>query len=131
MRERNVDVEFAGPQPHDEIGNWFQAADVVVVPSLNEPFGLVIIEALAAGTPVIASNVDDIPTIVRDRENGLLVPANDPTALANAIETIANDRELLQAMQENARPSVWPRFSWEESGRLLRDAVRARLRDNR
>ena len=131
MRERNLDVEFAGPQPHDEISKWFQAADVVIVPSLNEPFGLVIIEALAAGTPVIASNVDDIPTIVRDRENGLLVPVNDAKALADAIELLAKDRQLLSELRKNARPSVWPRFSWEESGRLLRDAVRARLRDNR
>ncbi len=129
-RAAGLGIAFRGAQPHSSIGSWFQAADIVVVPSLNEPFGLVIIEALAAGTPVIASRVDDVPTIVRHGENGLLARAGDPDALADAIESLAHDRALLRAMQRRARSSVLPRFSWEESGRLLRDAIRARLRHN-
>lgn len=128
---RSRGANLAGRQPHDQIHAWFRAADVAVVPSIDEPFGLVIIEALASGTPVIASDVNDIRSIVRERENGLLVPPNDAVALANAIELLATDRALLSKLARNARSSVWPRFSWEESGRLLRDAVRSRLRHNR
>ena len=130
-RASGLNVDLLGEQPRASLGAHFQRADVAIVPSLNEPFGLVIVEALACGTPVIASNVDDIPMIVRHDENGLLVPANDADALANAIELLALDRGRLQRLRERARPSVLPRFSWEESGRLLRDAVRARLRHNR
>lgn len=130
-RARGLNVTLLGQQPRPSLGAHFQRADVAIVPSLNEPFGLVLIEALASGTPVIASNVDDIPNIVRHDENGLLVPAGDAEALANAIELLARDRERLRRLRERARPSVLPRFSWDESGRLLRDAVRARLRHNR
>jgi glycosyltransferase involved in cell wall biosynthesis len=56
------------------------------------------------------------------------VPPRDPQALANAIRSLAADRGRLRALAANARPSVLPRFSWEASGALLRDAVRARLR---
>jgi glycogen(starch) synthase len=129
-RASGLDVTFLGAQPRTALGALYQDADVVVVPSLSEPFGLVIVEALAAGTPVIASMVDDVPAIVRDGENGLLVPAGD-AALAAAIESLAVDRDRLRSLASRARASVLPRFSWNESGRLLRDAVRARLRHNR
>lgn len=130
-RARGLNIDLVGQQPRGSLGAHFQRADLAIVPSLNEPFGLVLVEALASGTPVIASNVDDIPAIVRHDENGLLVSAGDADALANAIESLARDRERLRRLRERARPSVLPRFSWEESGRLLRDAVRARLRHNR
>jgi len=130
-RSAALDLHFIGALPRVELGDRYLAANVVVAPSLSEALPLALIEALAAGTPVIATPVGDVGEIVRDRENGLLVPSNDAAALARAIETLARDRALLLALTERARPSVLPRFSWEESGRLLRDAVRARLRHNR
>jgi len=126
-----LDATFLGAVPRVHLGALYRDADVVVVPSLSEPFGLVIVEALAAGTPVIATDVGDIAQIVRHGENGLLVPPRDPAALASAIQSLADDRDRLRALASRARASVLPRFSWEESGRRLREAVHARLSDNR
>ena len=86
-------MHFAGFQ-HDVV-SWMNAMDVVVHGSTQpEPFGFLIIEAMAAGRPVIASNGGAVPEIPRDRENRLIVePANAPK-LANAISTLQRDPEL-------------------------------------
>jgi len=78
-------VRQVSPVPSAEVANWLRAADVVVVPSRREPLGLAAVEALACGTPVIASNVGGLREVVRDGENGLLVPPDDPGALAAAL----------------------------------------------
>jgi glycosyltransferase involved in cell wall biosynthesis len=67
------------------VPDWLRTADVVVVPSRREPLGLAAVEALACGTPVIASNVGGLREVVRDAENGLLIPPNDPGALTAAL----------------------------------------------
>ncbi|HEX2121129.1 MAG TPA: glycosyltransferase family 4 protein [Thermoanaerobaculia bacterium] len=125
---RLPNVTFLGAVPRAQLGALYRAADVLVAPSISEALPMVVLEALAAGTPVVACPAGDIPLVVRDGENGLLVPPRDPQALANAIRSLAADRGRLRALAANARPSVLPRFSWEATGALLRDAVRARLR---
>ena len=128
LRARSApNVSFAGAVPRRELGAFYRSADLLVAPSISEALPMVILEALAAGTPVVACPAGDVPLIVRDGENGLLVPPRDPRALADAIASLANDRDRLRALAKNARPSVLPRFSWETTGALLRDAVRARL----
>lgn len=71
--------------PSAQVPDWLRAADVVVVPSRREPLGLAAVEALACGTPVIVANVGGLREVVRDGENGLLIPSDDPGALADAL----------------------------------------------
>ena len=89
LRERisaeHPSVRLMPPAAPTEIAAWMRAADVVVVPSRREPLGLAAVEALACGTPVIASAVGGLKEVVRDGENGLLVPPEDPAAIAAAL----------------------------------------------
>lgn len=117
-------IRFLGQRPHAELGAIYAAHHVLCVPSLSEPFGLVIIEALARNTPVIASKTGGIPSIVEHRFNGLLVPPDDPAALAQAIDTLAGDESLRAELTANAHKSVIPRFTWPSIGDRLAELIR-------
>jgi glycosyltransferase involved in cell wall biosynthesis len=86
------------------------AFDVCAVPSVSEPLGLVALEALATGTPVVASRTGGLPEIVKHNKSGLLVPPKRPRELANAIIKLANDASLRQTMGENGRAFVRQKF---------------------
>jgi glycosyltransferase involved in cell wall biosynthesis len=91
-------VLFLGWRPDvDEIMGCF---DIFVLPSLNEGMGRVLVEAMAAGLPIVASRVGGIPDLVKDGENGLLVPPADATALAKAISALLEDKEKRKRMGE-------------------------------
>jgi len=92
-------VKLIPPMPPTDVATWMRIADVVVVPSRREPLGLAAVEALACGTPVIASDTGGLPEVVRDGANGLLVRAGDPAALAEALRRMADPalRERLGA----------------------------------
>ncbi|MDJ0687438.1 MAG: glycosyltransferase [Xenococcaceae cyanobacterium MO_188.B32] len=92
---------------------YYSAADVCVVPSHYEPFGLVAIEAMASGTPAIASEVGGLKYTVVDRETGLLVPPKDRHAFAEAIDLILSDKSWCRQLGENARERVKSKFSWD------------------
>ena len=81
-------VRLLPPAPPAEIAAWMRTADVVVVPSRREPLGLAAVEGLACGTPVVASDVGGLREVVRDGENGLLIPPDDPAALAGALSRL-------------------------------------------
>jgi glycosyltransferase involved in cell wall biosynthesis len=99
-------VRFLGGLPRDSVLRVFRAADAVVLSSRWENFPHVVVEALAVGTPVVASAVGGVPEVVRDGENGLLVPAGDAEALAAAIRRLLGDDELRQRLAAAAAPSV-------------------------
>lgn len=93
------------------IQDFMAAFDLTVVPSVEEPLGLVALESMAAGTPVVASDTGGLPEIVRSGENGLLVPPKDPVALANAIIEMANTSESeRQRLGNNGRQMVQVKF---------------------
>jgi glycosyltransferase involved in cell wall biosynthesis len=94
---------FRGVVPHEEVLSRMARAKLTVVPSRNEAFGLVNIESMAVGTPVIASNVDGIPEIVRDKVDGLLCPPEDPKALAEKLMGLLHNPGLRQEMGQNCR----------------------------
>jgi glycosyltransferase involved in cell wall biosynthesis len=87
------------------------AMDICIVPSIEEPLGLVAIEAHAAGTPVVVSNTGGLVEIVRDQHNGLVVPPKDHDAIADAVFRLLGDPELRERMVANGRRSVRERFA--------------------
>lgn len=105
-------VTFTGRLDHDKLSEYYAAADVCVVPSHYEPFGLVAIEAMACGTPVIASNVGGLKFSVNHQETGLLVPAQDEQAFTAAIQQILADPDLRHRMGTAGRCRVEQLFSW-------------------
>ncbi|MFH1684314.1 MAG: glycosyltransferase family 4 protein [Candidatus Margulisiibacteriota bacterium] len=108
-------VEITGPVEHEKLPDLYQQMDIGVVPSVwEEPFGLVILEMMASGLPVIASRVGAIPEIMEDNVNGLLVEPNKPEALAQRMELLLNDRMLRLKLDQAARKHVERKFTWEK-----------------
>jgi D-inositol-3-phosphate glycosyltransferase len=87
-------VRFVGAQPQDKLRAYYVAADATVLPSYYESFGMVALEAMACGRPVIASRVGGLQTTVRDGVTGVLVPEHDAGALAEMIERVMSDAAL-------------------------------------
>jgi len=111
---------FAGNVPHDEVLARMAAATVCVVPSRSEAFGIVNIESMAVGTPVVASQVGGIVEIIRDGQDGFLVPPDDPQALANRLYLILSDPALRAQMGQNARQHFLDRF--EQRANIVKQA---------
>jgi len=99
-------VRFLGGRLRDDVLRTLSAADAALLSSRWENFPHLVVEALAVGTPVIATAVGGVPEVVRDGENGLLVPAGDPDALAAAIRRLVEDDELRGRLARAAAPSV-------------------------
>jgi D-inositol-3-phosphate glycosyltransferase len=114
-------VRFLPPQPPSRLAEHYRAADVAVVPSHNESFGLVALEAQACGTPVVAAAVGGLATAVRDGVSGVLVEGRDPAGYAAAIRTVLGRRELMAA---GARRHA-SRFSWDRTADSLVEAYAA------
>ncbi len=87
--------------------------DCLVLPSAAEGFGLVLIEAMAAGVPVVATRVAGIREVVREDQTGLLAPVADPTALAGAIQRVTTDDALRVRLIENGRREVAIKYTWD------------------
>jgi phosphatidylinositol alpha-mannosyltransferase len=109
LRQR---LRMVGTVPHTELPKYLSAADAFVAPALGqESFGMVLIEALAAGVPVVASDIAGYREVVRDGVEGLLVPAGDSQALAAALHRVLTDGQLAQRLREAGRARAL-QFSW-------------------
>ena len=84
-------VHFVEPQPHELLSSYYRAADVCLVPSRSESFGLVALEAAACGTPVVASAVGGLTTLVEHGHTGFLVDDPDPRAYASAVRMVFDE----------------------------------------
>ncbi len=109
-------VKWLGVRQNVE--DYMKIFDLTVVPSIEEPLGLVAIESLASETPVVATNVGGLPEIVRDEETGILVPPRNPDAIANAVIRMAKDDRLRKQWGKNGRTRMFRQFDAE---RLTRD----------
>ena len=112
-------VRFVDPQPHHLLSTYYRAADVCLVPSRSESFGLVALEAGACGTPVIASNVGGLQTIVDHGSTGFLLDERDPEVWAAHIDRIL-DAPALAARMEGAAAERSLRYAWGYTAARLR-----------
>ncbi|WP_061294918.1 glycosyltransferase [Herbidospora cretacea] len=115
------EVTFAGFA--DPVWPLLDTADVVLVPSRVEPFGLVAVEGMLARRPVIASDVQGLAEIVRDKENGLLVAPGDAVALADAVEILLNDWTAAKALANRGFDDAMSRFSLLRYTAAMRQAI--------
>jgi len=99
-------VRFLGAQPREQIVELFRAADATILTSSWENFPHTVVEALAAGTPVLAMEVGGVAEVVRDGENGLLVPAGDTVALGESVRRYFGDESLRERLRAAAAGSV-------------------------
>ena len=130
-REAGIEgsVRFTGAVPHEDLPAWYSAADVCAVPSYYESFGLVAVEAMACGTPVVASRVGGLVSTVTDGVNGYLIPWRCPEPFAEKLEVLIRNPELRANFARSARESV-ERFRWDDIARrmesLYEDVIAAR-----
>ncbi|NMF57738.1 glycosyltransferase family 4 protein [Pseudanabaena yagii] len=120
-------TQFVGQVGHDRLPLYYTAADVCVIPSHYEPFGLVAIEAMACGTPVVASDVGGLKFTVVQGETGWLVPPQNVGAFAEAISFALNDPLAVTKMREQASLRVQQNFSWNGVAIQLSDLYRRLL----
>lgn len=116
-------VEFCGPSPQSDLPDFYRAADVCVVPSHYESFGMAALEAMACGTPVVASKVGGLKSSVRDNRTGFLVAVNSSKAFADRIRRILNDKELHARLSANAARTA-RRYSWQKVAESNLDVYR-------
>lgn len=112
-------VHLVPPQPHELLSTYYRAADVCVVPSRSESFGLVALEAAACGTPVVAAAVGGLTTLVDDGHTGYLVDDPTPAAFAAAVSRVLGD-QLLGERLATAAVVRARRYTWAEAAALLR-----------
>jgi glycosyltransferase involved in cell wall biosynthesis len=120
---RDRDVEFVGPVADVQLPGLYRSAAVLVLPSVartcygrpvrvSELLGLVALEAMASGTPVIASRIGGLPEVIEDGQTGFLTPPGDMAALHDRLDEILRNPSKAQRMGANARDSIMERFTW-------------------
>jgi D-inositol-3-phosphate glycosyltransferase len=112
-------VRFVPPQPHDRVTVYYQAADVCLVPSRTESFGLVALEAAACGTPVVAADVGGLRSVVDDGHTGFLVEGRRGLDYSAPVDLLLSDRDLARAMGASALARS-SRYLWSMAAARLR-----------
>jgi D-inositol-3-phosphate glycosyltransferase len=121
-------VVFYPPQPHQRLAEFYSAADVLLLPSRTESFGLVALEAQACGTPVVATGSGGLPHVVLDGETGFLVRSRDAGRYAERLLQILSDRALAARLSRGAFRHA-ERFSWDATTADVRRVYREVLAD--
>ena len=112
-------IIFTGKLSPEDLANEYKTANVFVLPAIvdskgdTEGLGVVLIEAMELGLPIVASNVGGIPDVVIDGESGILVPEKDPVALADAFKRLASDSSLVEKLLAGARKRIDECFTWD------------------
>jgi glycosyltransferase involved in cell wall biosynthesis len=119
-------ISLPGRLSREVLPTYYGAADVCVVPSHYEPFGLVAVEAMASGTPVIASDVGGLQFTVVNENTGLLVPPQDVAAFSNAIDRILGNPQWRAQLGQSGNRRVMSKFSWDGVASQL-DALYSQL----
>jgi D-inositol-3-phosphate glycosyltransferase len=111
-------VRFVPPVAQDELVDWYAASTLVCVPSYNESFGLVAIEAQATGTPVVAASVGGLTTAVRQDRSGLLVADHEPASYAAAFERVLLEPGLREQLAQGAEVHA-QQFGWDRTADMM------------
>jgi D-inositol-3-phosphate glycosyltransferase len=112
-------IRWVPPVPHQRLADWYRAADVCLVPSRTESFGLVALEAAACGTPVVAAAVGGLRTLVEHGGTGFLVEGREPDDYAAPVQRLLDDRALAAAMGASAATRA-RRYTWSLAAARLR-----------
>ena len=123
-------TRFAPAAGQDLLADWYRAADVTVVPSYNESFGLVAVESQACGTPVVAASVGGLRTAVDDGVSGLLVEGHDPGDYATALTRLLEQPQLRSELSAGALAHA-AQFGWETTARSTLDVYSAAIATSR
>lgn len=106
-------VKFMGPVAHNKTVDWYQECDLYCLPSLGEPFGISLLEAMSCGKPVVTTRAGGVPDFIEDGQCGYLVPPRDSQALAAAIIKILTNRSLAEKMGAYNRDLCVKDYDWE------------------
>lgn len=117
-------VIFMGKVSNEEVPEYMVAADVFVLPSLQEGFGIVNLEAMACGLPIVTTNVKGLPEIVKHGENGLLVEPKNPAQIAEKVLQLLENSELRERISRNNRERV-KNYTWERVINSLEEVYKA------
>jgi D-inositol-3-phosphate glycosyltransferase len=112
-------IRWVSPRRHDRLADYYRAADVCIVPSRSESFGLVALEAAACGTPVVAAAVGGLRSLVQHEQTGFLIEGRDPADFAAPIERLLADEMLASEMGVRAAAQS-TRYSWSMTAARLR-----------
>lgn len=124
-------LDLVGRVPIDTLVDLYRRAALVVVPSRYEGFGLPAVEAMACGTPVVATSAGALPEVVGVGGGGVLVPPDDPEALAKAIASLLEQPETRRALGARARPRVVEAYSWARVATRTAEVYREVLAERR
>ena len=119
-------VTFLGQRAQETLHYYYASSDIVVMPSHYESFGMVALEAMACGTPVIASDVGGLAQLVQDGETGFLVPGRDPAAMAKCLRCLLSDQELLARLGRQAA-NYAEGYGWKGITRQIIDLYESTL----
>ena len=109
-------IEFVGPQPQQQLAHLMNRSHVLVLPSIEDGFGMVITQAMACGCPVISSTNTGGPDLYNNGEAGFIIPIRDSEAIQQALQNLADDRSLRQQMSEAALRRVQSFGGWHQYG---------------
>ena len=115
-------VHWAGQQSSNEVYKLYSVMDIVAVPSVFEGFGLVAAEAMAAGLPVVGTNVGGLAEVIEDGKTGYLVPPGNSMAIADALVQLLSDPEMAVAMGNRGQVRARQQFSMEQFGQTILSA---------
>lgn len=121
----NTDV--VGRIPLSEIGGYLKEASIFCLPTENEPFGIVFIEAMAHKLPIVATNIGAIPDFVHQGKDGFLVDPGDVDQLAQKLIELLRSKEKCKSFGEYGHKLFWERYTWEKTGEIIRRNVEASI----